>query len=169
MKKRNVRKLWDRLQRELGDAHTARESLKEYGWTFAFDKAKRRIGHTKFQEKIISLSITLIRNGLSKDQVEETLRHEIAHAIDYENRGTSDHGAEWKSMARKCGANPERKESIPNEVVPDYRWYRRCPNCETIVGQYYSKPTSDKYVCKSCRGDLVVVKGPGHPDVNSSS
>lgn len=38
----------------------------------------------------------------------DTIRHEVAHAIDFNRRKTSDHGSQWRAIARLVGAKPER-------------------------------------------------------------
>lgn len=41
-------------------------------------------------------------------EVGDTIRHEIAHALDCNTRGKSDHGPEWQKWANKLGAIPSR-------------------------------------------------------------
>jgi len=168
MKKNDARKLWKTLQEELGKKMLDKP-LAKLGWNFGFDRAKKRLGHTNPKTKMITLSEILIQNGLPEETLKDTLRHEISHAIDFEQRNYSAHDSRWKTVARACGANPERTGEIPEEVKPEHRWHRYCPDCEKVVGRYYKKPTSKRYVCKSCRGNLDVVKAPGHPDMHSSS
>jgi len=168
MTKDEVRSTWNQLQEELGEK-LLDCSLEDLGWAFHFDNAKKRIGHTNAETKMISVSQLLIKRGLPEEKIEDTIRHEVAHAIDFEQRSYSAHDSRWKTLARACGANPERTGEIPEEVRPSHRWHRYCPECEKVVGKYYKKPTSDRYVCKNCRGNLDIVKGPGHPDINSSS
>lgn len=135
--------------KELGLAHLG-QPLQECGWHFSFDHAKRRLGacHMGDRGKQITISAPLARrNGL--ELMEDVLRHEIAHAVDYENRGKTDHGPAWKRWARRCGANPNRLyegedlQEVPSKYVGvcpaacGYeagfhrmikRWYY-CPDC----------------------------------------
>lgn len=152
---------WDVLQREMGNKILGR-TLRDLGWSFDFDRAKKRLGNTRMRDKIITLSRILVDNGMPRDQIEDTLRHEIAHAVDYEKRGTSAHDSTWKALAVKCGANPKRTGHLSKDVLPEHKWHRYCPNCKKVVGRYHRKPTSSRYVCKTCRGKLEVRRGPGH-------
>ena len=168
MTESEIRVLWDELQETLG-RKVLGVPLKQEQWTFRFSRAKTQLGVTQHRDKYITVSRVLAQNGLSRDAISDTIRHEIAHAIDYEMRGETGHGPKWKALAKKCGANPERTTDLPEEVSPPYRWHRWCPSCEIVVGKYYRRPTSDKYVCKSCRGELDIVKAPTHPDVRSEN
>jgi predicted SprT family Zn-dependent metalloprotease len=162
---KHIRDLWMRLQEELGREYLD-QPLESAGWTFAFDKAKTRFGNTNFGKKRVTVSERLLRNGLSFDQIEDTLRHEIAHVLDYEDRGTSDHTHQWKKWARRCGADPSTTGHLPEEVKPDYRWWLWCPECEEKVSGFYRKPKLNK-IHKTCRTKLELRKGPAHPDTKS--
>lgn len=163
MTESEIRALWKQLQEKLG-RKVIGQSLESKGWDFKFSRAKKAIGHTEHPRRSIALSRVLIQNGLSENIIDDTIRHEISHALDYEIRGTTDHGPEWKDLARRCGADPERTSDLPEEVPPAYRWHRWCPECEAVVGKYYRRPTSDRYVCRECRSELDIVKAPAHPD-----
>ena len=71
-------RLFDELGREL-----LGESLTVRGWTFGFDRARRRLGVCRPRDKRITLSAHLSRT-LPPAEVEDTVRHEIAHALDHE-------------------------------------------------------------------------------------
>lgn len=154
--------LWETFQRELGNDWMG-QPLEEAGWSFGFDHAKRRFGNTDFKNKEITLSKTLIGEGLPREEIEDTLRHEIAHVLDYINRGTSDHGPKWKRWARRCGADPTRAGQLPEKYMPDYRWWLVCPECDKAVKGYYRKPKLNKYHPR-CGTDLELEKGPAHPE-----
>lgn len=95
----------------------------------------------------------------------DTLLHECAHAIDFNNRGTSDHSWKWKRIARAIGAMPNRVASTQKtgekftEVnEKQYTYGRACPNCG-VLAKYYRKPTSKStYRCVTCREKVEVVK-----------
>lgn len=142
--------LMDVLARQELDA-----SLQERGWTFAFDKAKRRLGACKGGTKQISLSAYFVAlNGLEhRDEqgvqvVEDVIRHEIAHAIDFERRGRSDHSAAWKAICRRVGAEPSRTyEGEGIDQVPG-KYVATCPGCGAEQ-QYYRRPKTPK-ACVAC-------------------
>lgn len=111
------------------------ESLAARGWTFDFDRARKRLGACHQHRREITLSSYLTRS-LSEDEVEETLRHEIAHAIDVEKRGTTGHDATWKAIATACGARPERCHSGPLPWDPKAPYLAECPSCEKRCNLY---------------------------------
>ena len=91
-----------------GVAGMARRLMDEHGltgWTLAFVEAKRRLGDCHFQHRVIRISRTHALGG-SKEQIRDTVLHEIAHAI--AGREAS-HGPLWKVTARRIGATPRAK------------------------------------------------------------
>lgn len=135
-------------------------NLIKSGWNFkGFDKAVKRIGVCTWgaRGKYIGLSakMTEIR---SKDEVEQTILHEIAHAIDVEIRGTSSHDNVWKSIARSIGHSGNRcvniKESIETRTKI-YKWVAFC-DVHGILGGWSRKPTNAK-ICRTCRKPILIV------------
>lgn len=121
--------------------------LQELGWTFKFDSAKTRLGACTYEPKIISLSRHWVSlNGCNND-IEDTIRHEIAHAIDYEKRGYSSHDKQWKVEAVLCGAKPNRLGSVKNLVKPLSRFQGFCISCKKAWS--FHRIRSDIY-CTSC-------------------
>jgi hypothetical protein len=97
------------LMKEMGMEH-AGAPLASLGWTFAFDRARTRLGLCTWRRgrapaKRISLSRHLSER-LGWSVMEDVARHEIAHALDFETRGRSAHDAPWKAWAVRCGADP---------------------------------------------------------------
>lgn len=80
--------------------------------------------------------------------MEDVVRHEIAHAIDYERRGRSDHGPVWKAIARRIGADPTRLYEGPD--VPDHasKYVGICPSC-TREHPFYRRVTR-RHACPDC-------------------
>lgn len=135
-------RLMDELGRELLGA-----SLTARGWTFGFDRAKTRLGVCRIRDKRITLSSHLSRT-LPPDEVEDTVRHEIAHAIDAERRGRSCHDRTWKAVAHACGAKPERCYSgdLPDDPAAPYA--ATCPSCGATLDRYRQPATPLR--CRSC-------------------
>lgn len=138
------------LMDELGK-HLLGASLLARGWTFQFDRARVRLGRCLFRRRgafvrIISVSVQHAREGWVPN-VEDTVRHEIAHAIDYELRGTSGHDAQWKHLALRCGASPKARagERPSDDAAP---WRAECPTC-TYSFPLYRRPTR-RYACPTC-------------------
>lgn len=122
-----ARPLLDSLGRDLLGA-----SLVDLGWTVGFDRARTRLGVCRPRTKRITISAHLART-LPRAVVEDTLRHEIAHAIDVEahpnRRGRKPHDAVWQTLAVRCGANPSRLYDGPLPDDPLAPFGAACPAC----------------------------------------
>ena len=136
-------RLMDALGREL-----LGEPLQARGWTFGFDRARRRLGVCRIAERRITLSAALAAS-LPAAEVEDTVRHEIAHAVDADRRGRSAHDATWKALARACGAAPERtfRGDLPDDA--DAAPYRAvCPSCGAAHGLHRQPVRARR--CRAC-------------------
>ncbi|MEX2400980.1 MAG: SprT-like domain-containing protein [Rhodothermales bacterium] len=121
-----------RLMDEFGRDHLGR-SLQELGWRLQFDGAKRRLGLCKWKRRgrivrILSLSRHFARQH-GWDVMEDVVRHEIAHAIDYERRGKSLHDRTWEMLAEKVGADPTRILDSAELDDPESKYVGICPSC----------------------------------------
>ena len=78
------------------------------GYRFKFDNAKRRFGLCSYRRKEISLSKPLASNNLDNFfQINDTILHEIAHALSYKIHGDrgSGHCKRWVHVAKTIGCN----------------------------------------------------------------
>jgi predicted SprT family Zn-dependent metalloprotease len=89
--------------------------LKDLGWEINYNNAKTSAGKCKrkatrnrytgeitVKSKTVELSNHLLRQNLEEGKAsewEETIRHELAHAVDIELRGKSNHDRTWKAVA----------------------------------------------------------------------
>ena len=80
-------------------------------YTFKWDRAVRRFGCHNGRMKTISLSRPLTQHESNGCRIKNTILHEIAHALDYEQRGYSNHDRVWKRTARSIGCSGERCSS----------------------------------------------------------
>jgi len=120
--------------------------LIERGWGFDINERKTVLGFCNPKDKTISLSLPYI-TVLPIEEIEETIRHELAHAFDFETRGRSDHSIHWKIWAMRCGAKPERCYKGKNKPNPKYVGV--CPTCGNVRGTWYRKPRRNFY-CAVC-------------------
>lgn len=129
----------------------AKQLLAEYEldeWTFRFDHAKRRFGQCDYRRKVISLSKHLTAlNG--RDEVEETIRHEIAHALAGPH---AKHGPDWKRECIRVGAKPERCYDAIAIEAPQHNYEGHCPNCGLLVSKRIrlKEATKRNIVCGPC-------------------
>ncbi|MGB3542597.1 SprT-like domain-containing protein [Rubrivirga sp.] len=149
----DTRDLALRLMDGLG-LEVAGASLRERGWTFGFDRARKRLGACHPNAKRITLSAHLTA-VLPAEDVEDTVRHEIAHALDHElyptprqRRGRTAHDATWKALAARCGATPTRCFSRPLPDDPGAPYQASCPSCEA-AHPLYREPIRAR-LCRAC-------------------
>jgi len=83
--------------------------LLEKGWTFRFDKATSRLGACHYHKKEISLSRLMVLYA-EREDVEQTMLHEIAHALLPPEVG---HYKPWKVLAASIGYTGERTGRNP--------------------------------------------------------
>ena len=123
------------------------EGLAARGWTFRFDRARRRLGACHGARRRITVSAPLAA-ALPAADVEDTLRHEIAHAVDVERRGRTNHDAAWRSLAVACGARPERcfTGPLPADDAAPYR--AACPTCGAEAALYREPVHPPR--CRAC-------------------
>lgn len=134
------------------------------GWKFKIDNnPKRRLGQCRYTSKEISVSLLRIMHD-SKEAVINTLRHEIAHALHFERRGSElferrwtgrkwsrkipPHGREWKAIAREVGMTKEPKASSTSNISANisYKWRTvviRNGYIEVTSGGYHRTPSVD--------------------------
>lgn len=85
----------------------AEELLGEHGldgWRVTFDGAKRRAGVCRFEQRVIGLSAPLTRVH-TRDEVRDTVLHEIAHALVGPRHG---HDRVWRATALRIGSSGHR-------------------------------------------------------------
>lgn len=127
-------------------------SLLELGWRIQFDRAKRRLGLCKWKKRgrivrILSLSRYYAeQHGWSV--MEDVVRHEIAHAVDYERRGMSLHDHVWKTIARQVGADPSRILEGAELDDPESKYVGVCPSCD--AEQPFYRRVTRAHACPYC-------------------
>lgn len=123
-----------------------------------FNNGKRMLGNCSYKEKRIKVSRWHLK-GSSEENIEDTLRHEFAHAIAYMEHGAKawNHGALWSAVARVCGANPSSTNDAFDVEKPPSKYTLVCEGC----GETYARhrmPRGAKYGCGKCGTTLQVKK-----------
>jgi len=126
----------------------AQHGLFDKGWTFAYDRAKRRLGLCSYRKKTIFLSSYYVQLN-DEGNVKDTILHEIAHALLDPDIG---HGYLWRQKAIEIGASPNRTGKA-NHVEPRYDIV--CPNHGIIGHMYRNKRKNLTFVCKSCKSPVT--------------
>jgi hypothetical protein len=154
---------------QLADAEKlALELMGQFGllprWKFEFDDAVRRFGccHRKGLYRFgstdelaaggkITLSRALVLRNERAD-VEDTIRHEIAHALCPPKAG---HGPLWKSMCKRTGAKPERCYDHEEVDAPEGDWSATCGVCG-VVHYKFRRPKRELWCGrKECKAMMV--------------
>lgn len=132
----------------------ARELMNEFGlsnWKFSFNNSKRRLGLTRFPSGGSAGTIELSRYFValnSSEAIDETIRHEIAHALAFLSSGEVGHGQSWKQACEVVGALPIILAT--NVKMPSGKWHSQCQNCKE-KHYLYRKPKPDKsFYCLKC-------------------
>ena len=106
---------------------------------------------------IIKLSGWFIDLGRPIEKTENTIIHELAHAIDWIRNGKMDHSDRWKDiMKNELGLEPNRcMELQPNlrrkwiDLAP-YIWICSNDECSNKTG-FYRKPKYMNRICNYCK------------------
>jgi len=135
----------------------------DMGWEFAFintrnafGRCHRRVKRNRFtmEQKIvwkqIQISQWLIANSKSTfEEWVDTVLHEIAHAIDVERRGMSDHSSTWKAIARSVGARPERTTDVKISHE-NSKYTNTCINCGDKTASHKRNQRGRTHACTPC-------------------
>jgi predicted SprT family Zn-dependent metalloprotease len=137
-------------------------NLDEY--SFHFNETYKALGRCNPTEKIIELSRRWALH-LSLEEVEDTLRHEIAHALASKLWKHHGHGPAWKKACAIAGAKPEAKQRLSGNYKEAYKiviedsakWAIICVECGNHT-YYIRKPrkTLSRYMCRHCSGELAL-------------
>ncbi|HTL29045.1 MAG TPA: SprT-like domain-containing protein [Tepidisphaeraceae bacterium] len=140
-------------------AYLSRELISRHGlvgWRFEFDHARRRFGRCDYTNRRITLSRSLtFLNGI--DEVRDSILHEIAHAL----CPGDGHGAKWRAACERIGARPRRCYTDAQVISPPRRPARYvlgCPKCNWWVDRRRRVKAIRRYVCKNCRGKVVLAE-----------
>lgn len=130
---------------------TITTSAKRLGYTIELDKrATRRLGQCRYGSKEIGLSLKYVQLnvGINNEDIEDTIRHEIAHAIAYHHFKSRGHCDVWKSVAVQVGAQPNRlrEASAINLAPPKYTLH--CHTCGTTM--HRQRISKGGAACSSC-------------------
>lgn len=116
------------------------------GWTFQFDRAKRRFGQCRYGIRTISLSGPLVALN-SEEQVRNTILHEIAHALVGPGHG---HDYVWRAKARAIGCDGLRCYESEAVARPPAAWAGTCPSCSKTVGRHRLTDKAQRSACSAC-------------------
>ncbi len=111
-------------------------------WSFGLDRARTRLGCCHYQERRITCSAHLVAY-LADDEVDQVIRHEIAHALAGVGAG---HGPRWRRWAQSLGYTGGRTIELP-EARLAARWLGTCGAGHEILR--HRRPSGTVY-CGLC-------------------
>jgi len=125
-------------------------NLRDLGWKFEFNTRKRAAGLCNYRLKTIYVSKWLLNQNLDKAlNFENTVRHELAHAIDHAMGGRNHHNRVWKAIARKVLCTAERCYSSEEISIKETTKYTLiCDTCEKEMPSH--KVKKRKSACGDC-------------------
>ena len=133
------------------------------GWTFQWmPRATVTFGLCRYRERTIGISLPLAKVN-TEARVEETILHEVAHAVAGHPAG---HGPVWANTARRLGlANPRRCWQVDERTRPVKRtsgWALECPQCGMVhqqsrLGVAFQNGTRH-YRCRECKVDVFAYR-----------
>ena len=134
-----------RLGHELIRRHAETGELTP-GWEFGFNLNAARGGVCRYEERRIELSVSYCHRALPR-QVEETILHEIAHAIvGFEHK----HRAVFKEVCLRIGGDPSPCHDV--EHTPP-RWMGLC-GCGNRFPRHRLSRRTRRGICPKCRGAI---------------
>ena len=134
--------------------HMEEHGLFDECWHFDFEDCKRSLGRCHYYKKKITLSKWYVELNTEAD-VEDTILHEIAHALSWIRYGREGkgHGKLWKKICREIGATPKRlHKGILKYPDNHYKYVDACACGTTYKRHRISK--GRKYRCPKCREPL---------------
>lgn len=137
----------------LASLHMDEYNLFDKSWHFAFEDCKRTLGRCHYSKKKITLSKWYAELN-EESEVEDTILHEIAHALAWINDRFTGHGKIWKDWAIRVGATP-RACSKANLIKPETH-YKYDQECCGVRYQRHRIRKRARYYCPKCNGKLFV-------------
>lgn len=130
------------LAQEMMLEEMSKWELIQRGWTFKWDRTKTVFGRCFYQKRVISLSAYLVHRNI-EEQVLDTVRHEIAHALSVIRHGLRNgrgHGYLWQRICMEVGAKPIRCYSNEDVSTPEYRYILRHSQTGQVFHGYHKLP-----------------------------
>lgn len=142
----------------LADArHLAEQLINQFhltGWEIQFDGTRQRFGQCRPREREIGLSRNLVLLN-SPAEVEETIRHEIAHAIAGCHH---QHNIVWMHAAVLCGCKPVAcYDTAIVTAAPKY--VGKCPTCNRSYNMNRRRG-GRTYMCRADKTPIEMILNP---------
>lgn len=120
----------------------ARRLMNQYGlnnWAFEFSRTKKAFGTCWFYRRKIQVSKGFIPIN-TREEIIDTILHEIAHALDWKRNKNIGHSESWKVICREIGARPEATYSCVETNAPKPKYKLIHSGTGEIHASYHRKP-----------------------------
>ena len=120
-------------------------------WHFEFEECKSSLGRCHYMEEKITLSKWYAELNKEKE-IEDTILHEIAHALAWINDKCRGHGKIWKRWAKKVGANPQACSK--SNLAHPQNHYKYAQECCGVIYKRHRISKRRSYYCPNCKEEL---------------
>lgn len=117
-------------------------------WTFGFDLAASRAGVCRPREKRVNLSVSFCLKA-TRWEIEDTLLHEIAHAIVGQRHG---HDAVWRAKAVELGGSGATHHTVSHAIA---HWIGECGCERPWLRQRLRRSVAEGRLCAKCRRPIL--------------
>jgi hypothetical protein len=131
-----------------------KHGLLSTGWTFAFDRAEKRLGCTKYAKKTITIS-RFMTEVATVALVEQVILHEIAHAL---LPAGIHHKHEWEILAAKIGYSGGRLMQNPYKPKPSPKASQSRAARPKVISQSYPDLPNGTVLTLPNGTDVTIVK-----------
>lgn len=129
--------------------------LRKHGWSAGVRERKNSsFGWADNRDRKVIINWHLHKNS-TESMIVDTMLHEIAHAVDFCNRGRSDHSAHWKAIAEEIGAIPKSVSKAAISVEYKYVMALHIPGEEIRFVKGYNKRPSRQRANAICYGTYL--------------
>lgn len=117
---------WSDLRGVEAYARACMDACGLHTWAFGWDRAVKRLGCCRVTRREITLSRYFVEAHLDGEsaQISDTVLHEIAHALAWEQGRHAGHGPLWKAWCVALGATPRATAARCREFAPNPPKYR---------------------------------------------
>lgn len=132
--------------------HGKQVCARDLGYSFEWmsKRSHNTLGQCHYGTKKIRLSPNYVQNN-DVTLVEDTIRHELAHAFSHHIFGRKGwgHNYYWKSVCVQVGANPQRcKSEMDGLVVSGHKYVLRNKETLEVYDRYHRNPKKLSFRCR---------------------